>query len=301
MKLLVTGAFACDEKQLEYIHSLGFDITFIQDEREPLAIDVSEFEAVVCNRLFFYHPIEDFKNIKFIQLTSAGLDSVPMDYITTHRIKICNARGIYSVPIAEFVICGILGIYKHTRFFYDNQKIHKWEKHRGLYELFGKKAVIIGTGSIGCEVAKRLKAFDVKITGIDPVSCSSEYLDERFGPEMLDSVLPDVDIVVLTLPLTKENEGFFGSEKFALMKPSSVFVNVARGRLVDEKSLTDALKNNKIYGAVIDVFEEEPLSEQSPLWEYENAIVTPHNSFVGEFNRQRMFDLAVANLKEVVK
>ena len=301
MKLLLTGAFTYDAGQSEYIHSLGFDITFIQDERAPLSVDVSEFEAVVCNRLFFYHPIEDFKNLKFIQLTSAGLDCVPLEYITAHGIKLCNARGIYSVPIAEFVICGILGIYKHTRFFYENQKKHKWEKHRGLYELCGKNAVIIGTGSIGCEVAKRLKAFDVKITGIDPVFGSNEYFDERFSPEMLDSVLPDADIVVLTLPLTKENEGFFDGNKFALMKSCSVFVNVARGKLVDEKALTDALENNKIYGAVIDVFEEEPLCEQNPLWKYENAIITPHNSFVGEFNNQRMFELIINNLKEVLK
>ena len=122
MKLLLTGAFKYTQEQIEYIKSLGHDVVFVQDERVPIEFDISDIEAVVCNGLFLYTPIEKFKSLKFIQLTSAGLDRVPLDYIKEHNIKIANARGVYSAPMAEFALCGVLQLYKQSRFFYENQK-----------------------------------------------------------------------------------------------------------------------------------------------------------------------------------
>jgi lactate dehydrogenase-like 2-hydroxyacid dehydrogenase len=103
MKLLLTGAFKYSQEQLNTIHSLGCEVTFVQDERVPLNIDVSEFEAVVCNSIFLYNDITEFKNLKFIQLTSAGLDRVPLDYIKEKGIKLSSAKGVYSVPMAEWL------------------------------------------------------------------------------------------------------------------------------------------------------------------------------------------------------
>lgn len=297
MKLLLTGAFNYGSSQIEYLKSLGFDITFIQDERVPIDFDVSEFDAVVCNGLFLYTPIENFKNLKFIQLTSAGLNRVPLDYINRHNIKLCNARGVYSTPMAEFALCGVLDLYKKSRSFYENQKNHKWEKYRGLQELSGKNVLIIGAGDIGSAAAKRFKAFDTAVTGIDPYKKSSNVFDVIYPSENLDEQLKLADIVILTLPLTDENEGFFDDEKFALMKSSAVFVNIARGKLVNQNDLIDALGSGQISGAVLDVFDKEPLDDKSPLWDMNNVILTPHNSFEGEMNSKRMFDLIKKNLE----
>lgn len=297
MKLLLTGAFKYSSSQIECLKNMGFDITFIQDERVMIDSDVSDIDAVICNGLFLYTPIENFKNLKFVQLTSAGLNRVPLDYINQYNIKLCNARGVYSAPMAEFALCGVLDLYKKLRFFYENQKNHKWEKYRGLQELSGKNVLIIGAGDIGGAVAKRFKAFDTNVTGIDPYRKSSEAFDAIYSTENLDEQLTLADIVVLTLPLTDDNEGFFDGKKFALMKSTAVFVNIARGKLVNHNDLIDVLGNNQIAGAVLDVFDKEPLNDKSPLWDMNHVILTPHNSFEGEMNNKRMFDLIKKNLE----
>lgn len=296
MKLLLTGAFKYTQEQIEYIKSLGHDVVFVQDERVPIEFDVSDIEAVVCNGLFLYTSIENFKSLKFIQLTSAGLDRVPLDYIKGHNIKISNARGVYSAPMAEFALCGVLQIYKQSRFFYENQKQHKWEKHRGLLELTDKNVLIVGAGNIGSEVAKRFRAFDANVIGIDLYPNENSNFNFVYPLDEFDDKLKDADVVVLTLPLTSENEGFFNEDKFSLMKDSAVFVNIARGKLVNQNDMISALEQCKIAGAVLDVFEEEPLEESSKLWDLDNVIITPHNSFVGDSNNKGMFETIVENL-----
>lgn len=301
MKLLLTGAFKYTQEQIEYIKSLGHDVVFVQDERVPIEFDISDIEAVVCNGLFLYTPIEKFKSLKFIQLTSAGLDRVPLDYAKEHNIKIANARGVYSAPMAEFALAGVLQLYKQSRFFYNNQKAHKWDKHRGLLELTSKNVLVVGAGSIGSEVAKRFKAFDANVVGVDLFPNDNAKFNEVLPLSELDNQLKTADIVVLTLPLTSDNAGFFNADKFNMMKDSAIFVNIARGKLVNQNDLISALEQEKIAGAVLDVFEEEPLEESSKLWNFDNVIITPHNSFVGDMNNKRMFDTILINLEEHVK
>lgn len=297
MKLLLTGAFKYTQEQIEYIKSLGHDVVFVQDERIPIEFDVSDIEVVVCNGLFLYTPIEKFKSLKFIQLTSAGLDRVPLDYAKEHNIKIANARGVYSAPMAEFALCGVLQLYKQSRFFYENQKQHKWDKHRGLLELTSKNVLVVGAGSIGSEVAKRFKAFDANVVGVDLFPNDNANFNEVLPLSELDNQLKTADIVVLTLPLTSDNAGFFNADKFNMMKDSAIFVNIARGKLVNQNDMIEAIEQSKIAGAVLDVFEEEPLEESSKLWNFDNVIITPHNSFVGDMNNKRMFNIIKHNLE----
>ena len=296
MKLLLTGAFKYTEEQIEYLKSLRHEIVFVQDERVPIEFDVSDIEGVVCNGLFLYTPIEKFTNLKYIQLTSAGFDRVPMDYIKEHGIEIHNAKGVYSIPMAEFAVCGVLELYKQSKFFFENQKTHKWEKHRGLLELAGKNVCIIGAGDIGTEVAKRFKAFDTNVIGIDLYPHENEFFDVVLPLSKLGNKLKTADVVILTLPLTDDNKGFFNKEKFELMKSNAIFVNIARGKLVNEQDLVEALNNYTIAGAVLDVFVEEPLAADSKLWDLDNVVITPHNSFIGEHNQQRMFRIITDNL-----
>ena len=166
MNVLVTGAFQLNSEELAELEAAGHKVFVHTDERAPVE-QPERYEAVVCNGLFLHNPIEKFTNLHLIQLTSAGLDRVPLDDIRARGIELHNAAGVYSVPMAEFAMGGILQLYKQSRFFAENQAKHRWEKHRGLLELSGKRVCILGCGDVGCELAKRLRAFGCRITGVN--------------------------------------------------------------------------------------------------------------------------------------
>lgn len=149
MKLLITGAFPASPQQCDVLRENGFSLYFQQDERGAPACDFAEMDAVICNGLFLYHDIAAFKKLRCIQLTSAGLDRVPLDYIRAHGIALYNAGGVYSIPMAEFAVAGILQLYKHLPAFREHQKAHVWQKDREVRELCGQTAAIVGCGSVG--------------------------------------------------------------------------------------------------------------------------------------------------------
>lgn len=296
MNLLVTGAFAMTEKDLNSLQALGHNVLFMQQEKEDLPCEYGWVEGIIGNGIFLYHPIEKFSSLKFIQLTSAGFDRVPMEYVEKKGIEIFNARGVYSIPMAEYALAGVLSLYKKLEFFSSNQKKHIWEKHRGVMELFGKTVLIVGAGNVGSECAKRFSALGCRVFGVDLCPTNNEFFAQVLPMSEMDKMLKTADIVVLTLPLTDETKGMFDKTKFDLMKDGALFVNISRGAVVNTKDLIEALNKN-LGGAVLDVFETEPLEENSPLWDMEKVIITPHNSFVGEGNKQRLFDVIVNNLK----
>ncbi len=299
MKILLTGAFGYTDEQKKLIKDLGFNVIFQQQEKD-ITENCHEFDAVICNGLFLHNPIENFQNLKYIQLTSAGYDRVPMEYVKERGIEIHNAQGVYNIPIAEHTVLKILEIYKKSRQFYENQKAHNWEKERNILELFGKNIAIVGCGNIGRTIARLLKGFGVKITAVDIFEVSDENVDVYRHIDELSSVLAESDIVVVTLPLTEETCGLFDKASFSQMKNTSILVNVSRGAVINQKHLEDALLGGEIMGAALDVFSEEPLDGHSKLWDIPNVVITPHNSFVGENNPKRMFDVIYKNLKEWV-
>lgn len=296
MNLLVTGSFAWTEIELNNLRMLGHDVVFMQQEKSPLPCDAAWIEGIVGNSIFLHHPIEVFTSLRFVQLTSAGFDRVPMEYIKQHNIKIFNARGVYSIPMAEFAVSGVLQLYKESRFFCDNQKKHKWKKHRGLLELYGKTVCIVGCGSVGSECAKRFDVFGCNVIGVDAAPYESKDYEEMVSLDRFDEALCKSDVVVLTLPLLKNTYHLMNSERFSKMKNGALLVNIARGAIVDTSALITALED-RLGGAILDVFEEEPLGEDSPLWNMENVIVTPHNSFVGEGNGVRLWNVIKSNLE----
>ena len=299
MKLLITGAWNCTAEQLSEIEAMGHSIVFMQNETNDLPCLYEEVEGVICNGLFLSHPIEKFSSLKYIQLTSAGFDRVPMDYVQSHGIEIHNARGVYSIPMAEFAISGVLQLYKQSKFFCENQKKRVWEKHRGLLELYKKNVCIVGCGNVGTECAKRFKAFECHVIGVDLYPRCDEAYEKMHALSEIDNCLAQADVVVLTLPLTEETRYMMNDVRFAKMKDGGVLVNIARGAVIDEQALIKAL-NGKLLGAVLDVFEEEPLSSDSALWKQENAIITPHNSFVGEGNNDRLWHVFYDNLEKSI-
>ena len=293
MNVLVTGAFQLNSVEREQLEDAGHKVFTHPDER-ALVEHPERYEAVVCNGLFLYNPIERFTNLRLIQLTSAGLDRVPLDYIRAHGIELHNATGVYSVPMAEFAVCGILPMYKQSRFFAENQTQHKWEKHRGLLELSDKRVCILGCGDVGREIAKRLKAFACRIIGVNRTVRALPDFDEVLPLDKLPDAAAVCDILICCIALTPETRGIVSKEVFDRLPTDAIFVNVARGALADETALTVWLQSGG--RAVLDVFEEEPLPENSPLWDMENVVLTPHNSFVGDGNRARLWEYIIVNL-----
>ena len=297
MNILITGAWQEAEKSINTIENMGHKVVFLQYEKDKLPCDYEWVEGVICNGLFLHHSIEKFINLKYIQLTSAGYDRVPMEYVEQHNIRIYNARGVYSVPMAEFAIAGVLQLYKHMDRFAENQKDALWNKERNLLELFGKTVCIVGCGNVGTECAKRFKAFGCNVVGVDIVTREDENYSRIELIDNIDEVLVCSDIVVLTLPLTERTFHIMNKDRFEKMKKESVLVNIARGAVVDSTALIEALDNKKLGGAVLDVFEEEPLGNENRLWSMENVIVTPHNSFVGDGNRERLERIIFINME----
>lgn len=298
MEILVTGAFNYSAQQRQILEKLGEKLLYLQDEKGTINFDITNVEYVICNGLFLWHDIKQFKNLKYIQLTSAGMDRIPMDYIKQHNITVFNARGVYSIPIAEWTILKILEIYKKSRKFYELQKIHKWEKQRDLIELNGKTACIIGYGSIGHEIAIRLKAFNVKLKIVDMHNPKDDSL-VYYPTEKINEAISNSDIIILTLPLTDETRKSINKEKFELMKNSAILVNISRGQIINEKDLIEQLDKGKFLGVILDVFQEEPLSSDSKLWDYNNTIITPHNCFVSDNNNEKMFEVIKNNINMV--
>lgn len=296
MNLLITGAWNEAKQNISLLEQIGHRVCFMQQEKDALPCEYNWVEGVICNGLFLHHPIEKFQNLKYIQLTSAGYDRVDLEYIQKHGIEIHNARGVYSIPMAEFALSGVLQLYKQAAFFYENKKMCKWEKHRGLKELFGKKVLIAGCGSVGNECAKRFAAFGCEATGIDLYPREDMLYKKILPLTELDAQLKSADIVVLTLPLTNQTKYLMNQKRLKTLKKDAVLVNISRGAVIDTAALLEQIDH--LGGAVLDVFEEEPLNENSPLWQKEKVILTPHNSFAGEGNAIRLKKIILSNLKQ---
>ncbi len=299
-QVLLTGAYQYTEEQLRMIEKLGWEVIFVKNELEPIGIPVDQFDAVVCNGFFLYNDIAEFKNLRMVQTTSTGVDRLPIEYMEKQRIMYYNAKGVYSIPMAEWVVMSILQICKNAYVFFKKQQEHRWEKDRSLMELTGKKVCIIGYGDVGRETAKRLSVFGTEITAVNRSRVEEDGAISRWLPlSRIDEALSDADIVILCIALTDETRGLLNEDRLRLMKQGSILVNAARGTLIDEKALISCLKEGKFRGVALDVFETEPLPSESELWEMPGGIISPHNSFVGDQTRERMFDLICENLKRI--
>ena len=299
MNILITGAWPDAKQNIGQIEAMGHRTAFLQNEADALPCDPAWVEGIVCNGLFLHHPIECFPNLRFIQLTSAGYDRVPMDRVKARGIEIRNARGVYSAPMAEFAVACVLQCYKQLPFFRENQKARVWEKRRDLRELTDKTVLIVGCGSVGAACAVRFAGFDCRVLGIDLCPRPVTGCEEVRPLTELDRSLPEADVLVLTVPLTEATRGLINAARLTAMKPDAVLVNISRGAVIDEPSLAAHLQASPAFTATLDVFESEPLNESSPLWACSNAILTPHNSFAGENDSARLNAVVLQNLSSV--
>lgn len=300
MNLLITSAIKLEEYQVNELKR-EHQLFYLGDETIPLSeeqkdFDLMEIEGIVCNSFFQSNSFDVFPNLKFVQLTSAGLDRVPLKQLESRGVIIYSADSTYAIPMAEWAIGKLLEIYKHSYFFNDNKRKLRWEKRRDLGEIYGTRATIIGFGNVGRNIAVRLKAFGVLVRAVDIVKDESKISDEWYSIEDLKSAIKAVDIVFITLPLTDATKHIIDDNILSEIDKDAVLINLGRGALIDESSLIKHLGEGRFRGVALDVFEEEPLPKSNPLWIIERVIITPHISFVGNGNQKRLYELLSRNL-----
>jgi len=297
MKLFDKNCNWLSDSEKAELAALGWEVVEPQERLGACPVSETEIDAVLIDGRFPIDDIEKFTNLKMVVLTSAGFDGVQTDYLKAHGIRLYNARGVFSAPIAEFVMLGALQLYKKSAKFVRQAHERMWKRDFNLGELVGKIVCIVGTGSIGDACAKRFEAMECRVIGVSRSGNAEWKYDEMFILSDIDKALSVSDIVVLSLPLNDESRHLFNAERFAAMKKGAVLINIARGPIVCENDLIAAVKSGQLGGAALDVFETEPLSPDSELWEMENVIMTPHNSFSGDGVRARLGERVMSILK----
>ncbi len=269
------------------------DIEFVEED------DIEDIEVAVCMPYFFKnHDVFKLGKLKWIQYLMAGFDTVDIEKLTRKNIKFSNAQDIFSTSIAEDVFTKIFYFNRNVKHYYESMKTASWEPIRKEPELTGATIGILGVGSIGKEIAKRMIPFGVeKVIGYRQSLKPEQYFDEIYtGEEGLKKVLNTGDYIIVALPLNDSTYQIMNEKTFKEMKNTALIINVGRGGLVNQKDLINSLKNKMIRGAGLDVTDPEPLPKGNPLWSLDNVYITPHNASSSPFMKDRLFKLTVENL-----
>ncbi|MEQ6857279.1 D-2-hydroxyacid dehydrogenase [Lysinibacillus capsici] len=265
------------------------------DLREPLVAEFPQLEFIFEKRLsneelqqadvlvtygedLTEESIQSATKLKWIFVASAGIEKMPAQAIIERGILVSNVRGIHKTPMAESILAHILAIKRALPWMYEQQKKNEWSKKTQQTELRDSTALILGPGAIGSEVGRLLQAFGVTTIGCNRSGKEAAYMNTMISFTNLKEALPLADIVISVLPKTTETTHLLKEEHFVAMKNNAIFMNFGRGNLVDENVLIQAIERKQIGHAVLDVFEEEPLTSDNPLWTLPNVIVSPHVS-----------------------
>lgn len=272
--------------------------------------DLPEVEMAVLQPFYLKKPFLDkLPALKIAQITGAGYDTVDLDELRKRKLILCNSRGVMSVSIAEDVFSKLLFFTRKLRVVEQDRLEHKWDTFGqnqwmcSCYEdIYGKTLGIMGCGSIGTQIAKRAKAFEMKVSVYASSQKENPYVDAWYvGPERLKEFYNTCDYIVVCLPLNELTRSMISTEAFAAMKESAVLINVARGPIVDTKALVHALQNHEIRAAALDVFEQEPLPPDSPLWEVENLFLSSHKAGMGDSWKGFIGNLIMRNIDHYKK
>lgn len=240
---------------------------------------------------------DDKHTLKWVQGKAAGVDFLDLEKLERNKILLTNGSGIHSIPIAESVFGMLLSYARGIQTAVKNQQTKTWEKVDKLMELHEKTIMIVGTGKIGVEVGRLAKAFNMKTIGVNRSGRDVDYMDQLIKQPELKEQVKQADIVVNILPHTDQTHYFFNEDNFSQMKEGTLFINVGRGPTVKTDDLIKALDNGKLAFAGLDVFETEPLPENSELWGREDVLITPHITGIAEHFKKRLFAIFEENLK----
>src|SRR5262249_41790508 len=272
--------------------------------RTPDDLDacVGEADVLVVSGLWRNDLIARASKLRFVQSIGAGVDQFDREALRARGVRLASAQGVNEQAVSQHAMALILAMLRHIPAARDNQRSRQW---RGMIsdlsqredELGGKTLLIVGLGRIGSRLAGLARAFGLRViaTKRDP-STGAGAADRVVADSQLRDLLPEADLVALTCPLTPQTEKLIDAAALGLMKPSAYLINVARGRVVDEPALIAALEAGKIAGAALDCTVEEPLPETSPLWSFDNVLITPHTA--GETRRyeDNVLDVLMENL-----
>ena len=272
---------------------------------EELARHLPVSEVLVVSMLWKNELAGTAKKLKFIQSISSGVDWYDKDVLRAHGIRFASAAGVNAEAVAEHAMALILALRRRLPEARDNQHAKHW---RGMIseiaaredQLTGKTLLVVGMGRIGARLARLAKAFDMRVlaTKRDPSTGVAEA-DAVYGNERLHELLGKADIVAITCPLTPGTENLIDAAALAAMKPTAHLINVARGRIVDEPALVQALQEKRIAAAGLDVMREEPLPVSSPLWSLPNVLLTPHTAGETQRYEDAVIDILLENIERL--
>ncbi|MBI4018666.1 MAG: D-2-hydroxyacid dehydrogenase [Candidatus Aenigmarchaeota archaeon] len=303
MKLVI----ACDRKHnvlaikdshIEKIKNEAPDLNIVIAETADAAKKELHDADILLTNPSIYPGTKEGKKLKWVHATSAGVERFPANDFK--GIILTNSSGIHALPMAEYAAAVMLAFEKALIPLSRSQKQHQWKREQPTSELRGKTAGILGLGRIGMEIAKMCRALGMNVIGVTRENGNKlEFVDAL--KDSVGEVLTDADYVISVLPATKETYHILNEDAFSKMKKTARLISMGRGTVVDEAALASALSTGRIAGAALDVFEEEPLRKESPLWEMENVIITPHNSSWSEKYMDRMTDVFIQNLRAFLK
>lgn len=247
--------------------------------------------------------VEKAPRLRWVHSTAAAVGILPLRELAARNIAVTNSRGIQAATMAEHVMGGLLMLSRRFNLMMDAQKERRWIQNELAAEswpwsLKGRRMVILGFGATGLEVARRAHAFGMHVTGIRRRSDlpAPSFVDRICSPDQLMEVLRGADVLVISAPSIRETERMIGEGHLAAMKRGAVIVNVARAKIVDEAAMIAALQSGQLGGAVLDVFDREPLESSSPLWTLPNVLISPHSSGVRPDHWDEVIDLFAENL-----
>ncbi len=248
----------------------------------------------------FDRMLEAATRLRWLHTMSAGVDGFELEPLRERGILFTNSAGVHGVPIAEWVMYALLAIVKRGPQQLQAQHEHRWAHGVHSDELTGKTLTILGAGGIGGEIARRASAFDMHIWGINRSGRPVANF-ERVASDAWRELLPETDFLVIATPLTSATRHLIGEHELGLLRRDAWLINIARGAIVDEAALVAALREERLGGAALDAFEQEPLPASSPLWSLPDVILSPHNSGSSPHTNRRVVELFVENLRRFVR
>lgn len=271
----------------------------ISQERSELEQHLADIEIAAGG--FPHELIADAPNLKWFQQWGAGADWLrKQPEVRTKAFILTNASGVHPIQISEHIFALLLAFARQLPKAIKAQQESQWLDlgNEDVFELYGKTMLLIGVGAIGERTAKLAQAFGMRVIGMrrNP-SQGVPGIDEMVGDNRLHELLPQADVVVLTVPLTDETYHLIGEGELKLMKNDAVLVNIGRGGTIDEDALFRALEAGRLKGVGLDVFQAEPLPQESPLWKQERVIVTSHYAGASPHYHERAFEVFLNNLK----
>lgn len=238
----------------------------------------------------------DSSQVKWIQYVYAGVNHLPLDLFKRKNIQLTSGSGANAGAVAESTMGAILGISRNIIQAVKEQEKRNWFIPEENMELNNKNILIVGAGKIGEEIGRLAQAFQMNRIGINRSGRKINYMNEQYTQGELINQIHRGDFIINILPVTDQTRDFFDEKLFSRMKKSAIFINVGRGETVLMEDLIDSLDKEKIAGAVLDVFEEEPLARNHPLWAYENVLITPHIAGDVEDQLDHLFPIFIDNL-----